>query len=254
MKVTITDKLQKEVGEYEAEHEMFRKSIMQKSKFIADKLKIDEIKEIELILVNSKSKFGPFLITQSTEFSIAVKEGENTQGVHQMMTIHPKMTGQLFQEPEKEYNVLLDYALLKIYLFEKYGKNANPMAGYFNKYALEMAAQILSDKFLDKIAQFEMKIYTPGKKFSKKELEVGILLYLMREQSGKDFVYDNLDKVFEHCNPNKTLNEVYKKNFDDLILPIKEELIAQARAEQDKRKKAWQDRKRLQQQVNLDKL
>lgn len=254
MNVTITDKLQKEAGEFEAEHDMFRKSIMQKSKIIAGKLGLDEVKEIELILVNSKSKFNSFLITQTTEFAIAIKEGENDQGVHQIMTIHPKMTGQLFQEPEKEYNVLLDYALLKVYLFEKYGKDANPMAGYFNKYALEMAAQILSDKFLSKIAQFEMKMYTPGKKFSKKELEVGILLYLMREESGKDFVYDNLDKVFEHCNPKKTLNEVYKKNFDDLILPIKEKLIAEARAEQDKRKKAWQDRKRLQQQVNLDKL
>ena len=253
MNVTITDKLQKEVEEFKAEHEMFTKTIAQKSKEIAKKLNIDEVQEIELILVNSKSKFGPFLVTQTTEFAIAIKEGD-VNGVHQMMTIHPKMTGQLFQEPEKEYNVLLDYGILKICLFEKYGKNVNPMAGYFNKYALEMTAQVLSDKFLNKIAEFEIKMYTPGKKFSKKELEVGMLLYLMRETSGKDFIYENLDKVFEHCNPKKTLHEIYKKNFDDFILPIKERLIAEARAEQDKRKKAWQDQKRLREQVNLDKL
>lgn len=247
--INITDKLEKQTGEYDAEHEMFRTMLKDRSKVIAKDLQVDEVDEIELILVNSKSKFGPFLVTQSTEFSIAYKEGSN-----QMMTIHPKMTGQLFKNPTEEYSLLIDYALLRMYLYEKYGKSANPMAGYFNKYALEMTAQVLSGKFLNKIAEFEIKMYEPGKKISKKELEVGMLLYLMRELSGAEFIYEHLDIIFEDCNPKKSIQKIYKKGFDELIMPIKERLLAEARAEQDKRKKAWQDQKRLREQVNLDKL
>ena len=256
MKIHIKDTLQKEEGEYALEHTMFKEMISVKSQEISKRLQVNEVTEIELILVNSTSKFSSFLVNQTTEFSIAFKEPTSAGDEHtrQIMTIHPKMTGQLFQDPKKEYEMLLDYALHKLYLFEKYGKNANPLAGYFNKYALEMAAQMLSGKFLDKIAEFEIKMYSRGKKFHKKELEVAMLLYIIRENSGKDFIYDNLDTIFTDCDIKKSMHSIYKKNFDDFLLPLKEELLAQTRAEQDKKKKAWQDQRRLQQQVNLDKL
>lgn len=245
----INDTLQKEAGEFETEHNMFRGMVLDRSKIIAKKLGVDEAEQIELTLVNSKSKFNAFLITEKTEMAIAYKEGTN-----QMMTIHPKMTGQLFDNHEEEYALLIDYALLRMYLYEKYGKNANPMAGFFNKYALEMTAQVLSGKFLNKLAEFEIKQYEIGKKIAKRDLEVGMLLYLMRELSGSDFIYEHLDTIFEDCKPTKSVQTIYKKGFDELIMPIKERLLEEQRAEAEKRKKAWQDQRRLRQQVNLDKL
>ena len=74
MNITITDKLEKEAGEFRTEHDMFKEMITQKSNFITKKLEVTPI-DVELILVNSKSKISTFLITtQEIQFPIAHKE------------------------------------------------------------------------------------------------------------------------------------------------------------------------------------
>ena len=239
MKITINDTLQKEVGEHAKEHEMFRKIIEEKNKVITSKMNVEEVEEIELILVNSKSKISTFLITQETQFPIAYKEGTN-----QIMTLHPKMTGQLFQNHEEEYSKLLEYALLKMYIHNKYGKNSASQMGFFYKYCSETAAQILSGKYLDKISEFEIKMYTPGKKITKKDVEIGLFFYLLKELSGIDFIYQHLDTIFEEQNVKTSLHTIYKKNFDDLILPLKEKLLEEQRKLQELQKKARQDQRR----------
>ena len=237
MEITITDTLQKEEGEFNAEHDMFRRMISEKSKYISSKLGVEE-QDVELILVNSKGKLATFLITtQELPYPIAFKEGTN-----QIMTIHPKMTGQLFQDHEGEYGRLIEYALLKMYLWEKYGQKQQ--TDYFYKHCSEIAAQILSDKYLSKIAEFEIKMYTRGKKISKKEMELGVFFYLMREMSGIDFIYDYLNTIFEEKDPKTSLHTIYKKNFDEMILPIKEKLLEQQRKEQELQKQARQEQRR----------
>lgn len=240
MKLTITDTLQKEVAEHAKEHEMFKTIVEEKNKIITSKMNIEEIKEVELILVNSKSKLSTFLIT-ATEipFPIAYKEGTN-----QIMTIHPKMTGQLFQNHEEEYSRLIEYALLKMYIFNKYGKDSNAQMGFFYKYCSETAAQILSDKYLGKIAEFEIKMYTIDKKITKKDIEVGLFFYLLKELSGKDFIYQHLDTIFQDQDVRKSLHTIYKKNFNDLILPLKDKLLEEQRVQLELQKKARQDQRR----------
>ncbi|MFP4402336.1 MAG: hypothetical protein ACLFPL_03815 [Candidatus Nanoarchaeia archaeon] len=237
MNITITDTLQKEKEEYSAEHEMFRAVIEEKTQFICHKLETQK-QDVELILVNSKSKMSTFLITtQELPYPIAYKEGTN-----QIMTIHPKMTGQLFKHPQEEYKALIEYALLKMYLWNKYGQNEQ--SDYFYKHCSEIAAQILSNKYLSKIAEFEIKMYTRGKKISKREMELGVFFYLMREMSGIDFIYDHLDTIFEEKDPKTSLHTIYKKNFDDMILPLKEKLLEEQRREQELQKQARAEQRR----------
>lgn len=245
MKITINDTLQKEVNEHAKEHEMFRKIIEEKNNIITSKMNIKEIDEVELILVNSKSKISTFLITQETQFPIAYKEGTN-----QIMTLHPKMTGQLFQNHEEEYSKLLEYALLKMYIHNKYGKDSATQMGFFYKYCSETASQILSGKYLDKISEFEIKMYTMGKKITKKDVEIGLFFYLLKELSGIDFIYQNLDTIFQDQDVKKSLHTIYKKNFDDLILPLKEKLLEEQRKLMELQKKARQDQRRPMHKIN----
>lgn len=237
MNITITDKLEKEAGEFRTEHDMFKEMITQKSNFITKKLGVEPV-DVELILVNSKGKISTFLITtQEIQFPIAYKEGTN-----QIMTIHPKMTGQLFQNHEEEYSKLIEYALLKMYLNKKYAQESQE--GFFIKHCIELAAQVLSDKYLSKISEFEIKMYTPGKKIKKKEIEIGIFFYLLRENSGVDFIYQNLDTIFKEQDVKTSLHTIYKKNFDDFLLPLKEKLIEEQRKQLELQKKARQDQNR----------
>ncbi|MFT4244362.1 MAG: hypothetical protein ACMXYB_02805 [Candidatus Woesearchaeota archaeon] len=249
MKITINDTLQKkgneQVNKHSIEHEMFRRIIEEKNNIITSKMNIKEVDEIELILVNSKSKISTFLITQETQFPIAYKEGTN-----QIMTLHPKMTGQLFQNHEEEYSKLLEYALLKMYIHNTYSTKSTNQMGFFYKYCSETAAQILSGKYLDKISEFEIKMYSPGKKITKKDVEIGLFFYLLKELSGIDFIYQHLDTIFKEQNVKTSLHTIYKKNFDDLILPLKEKLLEEQRKTLELQKRARQDQRRPMHKIN----
>ena len=144
-------------------------------------------------------------------------------GSDEILIVHPDSVNGLFTDLWKEMSVIIDYSLVKLYLCKKYYPKREDFKMYY-KYVSEILAQVVSGKFKEDIAKFDMKTYFEGKKY-KKEQELGIVLYLMREYSGTQFIFEHLDKIMRDCDIKKTIFSIYKKSFSELIKPEHEKLL-----------------------------
>ena len=163
-------------------------------------------------------------------------------GSNEILLVHPDAVDGLFSDLWKEMSVITDYVLVKYYLCQIYFPNKEDFKLYY-KYISDMLASVVSGKFQESVAKFEFKFYNRGKKL-KKETAVGLLLYIMREQSGLDFIFENLDKIMEEQDIEKSVSEIYNKSIDELVLPFKEKTI------QEERQKRELEKARKQQEFN----
>ncbi len=156
----------------------------------------------------------------------------------EVLLIHPDGGDGLFTDLWDEMKLITDYVLIKYYLCQKYYKNPEDFKLYY-KYLSDSLASIISGKYQDSVAKFEFKMYTPGKKL-KKDTEIGLILYIMKTFSGVDFIVDNLDKIFEDRKISQTINSIYNKSLDELILPLKEKVIEEERVQRELEKQKRQ--------------
>ena len=150
-------------------------------------------------------------------------------GSKELMIIHPEGGDGLFTDLWKEMGVLTDFVLVKYYLCQKYFPKREDFKMYY-KYVSDMFAQVISGKYPQNIANFEYKMYVPKKKL-KKDVELGLLLNFMNQTSGPEFLFSHLDKIMEDCDIRKTVSTIYNKTVDEIMLPLKEKAIEQARLE-----------------------
>lgn len=152
--------------------------------------------------------------------------------------VHPDEGSGFFSELWPEMKALSDFVLVKYYLCKKYYPNPEDFKLYY-KYVSEQLAQIASGKYQESVAKFEFKFYTKGKKL-KKEPALGLLLYIMRENSGIEFIFKHLDKIMEDKDIEKTVQEIYKKSIDEMILPEKQKVLDEEKKKQELEKQKRQ--------------
>ena len=78
-----------------------------------------------------------------------------------------------------------------------------------------------------------MKTFVEGKRYTK-DKELLMVLYIMLEKSGIDFIFDHLDKMVKDCDIKKTVFSIYKKSIWDLVNPYQKELKEEERKLQQK--------------------
>lgn len=168
-------------------------------------------------------------------------------GADSIMLIHPDAVQGLLDDVWKEMVILLDYSLIKFYLCKKFYPNREDFNLYY-KYLSEALAQFASGRMREEKVKFEIKISIPGKKYKKDE-EANMVMYLMKKNSGLEFIFDNLEKFIENKNSAKTFEQIYNKSLDAFLKPEKEKIIQEERIIREAELKKRQDKFRQMQQV-----
>ncbi len=141
----------------------------------------------------------------------------------EILLINPHAVDGLFTKLWPEMGVISTYSLVKMYLCKKYYPNENDFKLY-HKYLSEVLAEIISEKFKEETARFDLKMHSSGKIY-KKDKEIAIVLYLMKKNSGINFIFENLDLIMKDLDLKKTIFTIYKKNLDELIKPHQEKIL-----------------------------
>ncbi len=199
-------------------------------------LKIQKLVEDRNVVVAKRFNMQPQDLTVSlyrSKGQLASKLDPNGEGgvfagyvdgTDEIMIAHPENVSPIFGDNmDKELVVMSDYCLTKLYMCKKYFPKREDYKLYY-KYISEMLAQVSAGNFKENIAKFDIKTYFEGKKY-RKDQEVGITFYLMRENSGLDFIYEHLDKIVQECDIKKTIFSIYKKTFGELVTPVQKELV-----------------------------
>lgn len=143
------------------------------------------------------------------------------EGQDAIMLTHPASVVGLFTDLEKQMLILVDYCLIKFYLCKKYFPERKDFVMY-HKHVSDVFADIMSGKFTAEIVQFDIKMFSEGRRFSK-EQELRMALYIMLKKSGADFVYENLDQIMKDLDIKKSIFPIYKKSYEDLVGDYKKE-------------------------------
>lgn len=184
-----------------------------------------EPREPKALLFHSAGALAGKIHSQEREFK------GYADGSEELLLVHPDAVDGLFTDLWKEMSVITDFVLVKYYLCKIYYPNREDFKMYY-RYISDQLAAVVSGKFQETIAKFEYKFYVRGKKL-KKETAVGLLLFYMREHSGTEFIFKNLDKIMEDKDIEKSVSEIYNKSIDELLLPEKEKTIQEERKKQE---------------------
>lgn len=164
----------------------------------------------------------------------AIRAGSDTMGIYcgylngtnEINLIHPSTVSTIFgANIDKEFIIMVDYCLTKFYMCKKYFPEKSDF-NLFLKHLTEELAKISSGNFRKSIVEFDMKSFVEQRRYSK-DKEFSMILYIMLESSGLDYIYEHLDEMVKDKNIKKTVFTIYKKSLWDLIEPyqkaIKEE-------------------------------
>lgn len=147
--------------------------------------------------------------------------------------IHPHMVKNIFKENlDKEYIIMVDYCLIKFYMNKKYYLKKSDFKLYY-RYLTEEIAKITSGNFRKKIIEFDMKTFIEGKRYTK-DKELTMVLYIMLEKSGLDYIYEHLDMFTNDCDIKKSAFSIYNKTIMELVAPYQKELVEEERKLQQK--------------------
>ncbi|MEC8220917.1 MAG: hypothetical protein VX028_02495 [Nanoarchaeota archaeon] len=158
----------------------------------------------------------------------------------EVLIIHPDAVDGLFTDLWKEMEAITVYSLTKHYVCKNYFPEEDEFR-LVHKYISDYVAELVSNKYKESIAKFEFRMYTPGKKL-KKDVEVGVVLYMIDSLSGREFLIKNLQSIIDDANMKKTLKTLYNKTLDEMMMPLKEKTIEEDRkiAELEKAKRQQQ--------------
>jgi len=144
-------------------------------------------------------------------------------GHDEILLINPKAVEGLFTDLWPEMGKISDFCLVKMYLCKKYYPEDKDFKMY-HKYLSQVLAEVVSGKYKDQTARFDFKMHAPGK-FYKKDKELGLVLYLMKKNSGTSFIFEHLDTIMKDLDIKKSVHTIYKKNLDELIKPEQDKII-----------------------------
>lgn len=178
---------------------------------IAKTLGVDVLDDFTIKIFGSASALTGSLFEQEKTFS-GYKDGADW-----IALINPAAANGLFTDLWKECSIITDYALIKYYLCKTFYPKKEDFHLYY-KYLSEQLALVLSGKYQEKIANFHLKVHVPGKRY-KKEDQIGLILYLIRQQAGVDFIVSHLKIIMDDKDIEKSLNTIYKKSFEEFIKP-----------------------------------
>lgn len=141
--------------------------------------------------------------------------------------VHPAGVEGLFPNIDKQMLILIDYCLVKFYLCKKYFPNEHDFKMYY-KYVSDVLAGIVSGDYREESVKFDLRMYDDEKRF-KKDQELGMIFYLMMQNSGVDFIFEHLDKIMADCDIRKTIFTIYKKTFSELVKVGQKEALDEKR-------------------------
>ena len=123
----------------------------------------------------------------------------------------------------KQVGIMIDYTLIKLYMCKVFYPNRE---GYklFYKHFTDSLAKITSGNFQKTSVEFIIKNYNADKSYKKDE-EAMMVLYVMLEKSGLDFVYENLKVFVEDCNIRKSVMTIFRKDISELIKLYQREML-----------------------------
>jgi hypothetical protein len=158
----------------------------------------------------------------------------------EVLIIHPDAVNGLFTDLWSEMEVITNYVLAKYYVCKHFYPNQDDFR-LVHKYISDYVSELVSNRYKESIAKFEFRMYTAGKKL-KKDVEVGVVLYMIEKLSGRDFLIKNLPQIIQDANMKNTLKNLYNKTLDEMMLPLKEKTIEEDRklAELEKAKRQQQ--------------
>ena len=160
-------------------------------------------------------------------------------GTNKINLIHPKSVTTIFGDNlDKEFIIMVDYCLTKFYMNNKYYPEKEQFRLY-HKYITEELAKISSGNFRKSIVEFDMKSFVDGRRYTK-DKELFMILYIMLEASGLDYIYEHLDMIVSDMDIKKSAFTIYKKSLWDLVAPYQKAL----REEEKKVMTAFKNRKR----------
>ncbi|MFW6285761.1 MAG: hypothetical protein ACOC16_01160 [Nanoarchaeota archaeon] len=137
---------------------------------------------------------------------------------------HPIAIKPIFSENlDKQLSIMIDYTLLKMYLCKIYYPKEEDFKLYY-KYLSDVIAKLISGNYVTSWIEYEILKYNENLRY-KKDLELLMILYVMLEKSGYDFIYSNLDTFFKDCNIKKSIMKIYKKDYKELINLYKKEKL-----------------------------
>jgi hypothetical protein len=176
--------------------------------------------DLKVILYRSKSDLA-FRVDPNGEHSVFTGY---VDGSDEILLVHPENVLPVFGDNlYKEMGVLIDFSLTKMYLCKKYYPRREDFK-LFYKYFSIILAKISSGSYSYEIPKFDIKTYSEDKRY-RKDQEIGIVLYIMLENSGLDFIFENLDVFMEDMDVKKTVFKLYKKSFSQFVEQIQRKLI-----------------------------
>jgi len=200
-----------------------------RNKVIAKRFQIEPL-EINVFLHFSRHKLLSDIRNTGDSLGIFCGFSAGSNTIH---LIHPHMVKNIFKENlTKEYVIMIDYTLTKFYMNQKYYPTKDKFKLYY-KYLTEELAKITSGNFRKDIIKFDMKTFVETKRYTK-DKELLMILYIMLEKSGIDFIFEHLDKMVEDCDIKKTAFTIYKKSIWDLVNPYQQEIKEEERKLQQK--------------------
>ena len=210
--------------EEKQETERIKSIVEDRNKIIAKRFNF-EPQEINVVLHFSRHKLLSEIRNSGDSLGIFCGFLPGSNIIH---LIHPHMVKSVFKENlTKEYIIMIDYTLTKFYMNQKYYPTKDKFKLYY-KYLTEELAKITSGNFRDNIIKFDMRTFVEGKRYTK-DKELLMVLYIMLEKSGIDYIFNHLDMMVEDCDIKKTAFSIYKKSIWDLVGPYQKELQEEER-------------------------
>ena len=205
-------------------NEKLKLIVAQRNTLIAKSLQTDEVETLNFVLHTSLSTLQKTINPSSKSYG---EFGGYKEYSSELLLAHPNNVVGLLEDVYKCLITWIDYILLKFYLNKKYFPNEKDFSLYY-MHLSECLAQILSGKFKNSIAEFEIKMYSPEHKF-KRYSEIACVLYIMREHSGNSFIYENLDILFRDKDIKKSIYDIYNKTLNEFIMPEHNKLLEKER-------------------------
>lgn len=182
-----------------------------------------EVKNVDVKVYNSTNSLRVKINPNDDQMGVY---GGYIDGSNEILLAHPAAMQPVYKENlDKELIILIDYCLTKFYICKLFFPELKDFKMYY-KYISDILAQITSGNFRENIVKFEIKTYTEGKK-CKKDKELIMVLFIMLNKSGLDFIYSHLEEIIKDEDITKTIFKIYKKSFSELILQYQKELQEQ---------------------------
>lgn len=189
---------------------------------IAKRFEINE-KKVDVKIYNSTSSLRATINPNDDQMGVY---GGYIDGTEEILLAHPAAMQPVYKDNlDKELIILVDYCLTKFYISKLFFPETKDFKMYY-KYVSEILAQVTSGNYREDIVKFEVKTYIDGKK-CKKDKELLMVLYIMLQKSGLDFIYSHLNEIIKDEDITKTIFKIYKKSFSELILQFQKELVEQ---------------------------